>query len=78
MQQLGVSAHDGKQIVEVVRDAAGKPTDCLHSLSLAQCSFGPLTLLHLELQASVGRLQVACSVIDHPLHSAGIAGTEQQ
>ena len=32
MQQLGVSAHDGKRIVEGVRDAAGKRPRLLRSL----------------------------------------------
>jgi hypothetical protein len=78
VQHLGVSGHDGEQIVEVVGDAAGKPTDSFHSLGLVQCRFGALAFLDLELQASIDRLQVARSVIDHALDAAGIAGTEQQ
>ena len=78
MQQLGVSSHNGKQIVEVMRYAAGKLTDGFHLLGLVQRSFGPLTFLHFELQASIDRLQITCSVLDHPLDPAGITGTEQQ
>ncbi len=35
-------------------DAAGELADRLHLLALAQGLFGPLTLLHLDLQLSVG------------------------
>ena len=74
MQQLGVSAHDGEEIVEIVRDAAGKPTDYFHSLSLVQRGLGPLTFFYFELQASIDRLQVARPVIHLLLDSAGVAG----
>ncbi len=42
--------HDGQEVVEVVRDAAGELADGFHLLRLAQRLLGPLARLVLRLQ----------------------------
>jgi len=49
-QQLAAARHDGEQVVEVVGDAAGEPSDRLHLLRLAELFLEMLALAHLEHQ----------------------------
>ena len=43
-KQVAIAANHRKEIIEIVRDSAGEPPDCLHFLSLHQLFFQMLSL----------------------------------
>src|SRR6266446_1610181 len=78
VQHRGIAADHHEQIVEVVRDTAGKLSDRLHSLSLAQCGLSLLALPDLDLEAPVNARQIAGAFVHLRLDAPGISGTEQE
>src|SRR5439155_12161908 len=66
------------EIVEVVRDAARKLSDCLHSLGLAQCGLRLLPLADLDLEAPVEVLEIVRALLHHGLDAPRVSGAEQE
>ena len=61
-----------------MRDAAGKLSDRLHSLGLAQCGLSLLALPDLDLEAPVDARQIARAFAHHRLDAPRVSGTEEQ
>src|SRR5215472_2666956 len=78
VQHRGITADDSQQIVEVVCDAAGKLSDGLHSLGLAQCRFCLLSLPDLDLEAPVDIGQILRALLHYHLDTPRVSGPEQQ
>ena len=47
-ETMGMANDDHEQIVEIMRDAAGKPAQCLHFLRLAQTVLGSFVLRNIR------------------------------
>ena len=60
-QELGVDLNDGKQVVEVVRDGAGRSVGLLEVvIGCGEIDFGSLIVL---CRATLGFLQIGCLVL---------------
>ena len=77
-KQRGIAAYYHQQVVEIVRDPAGKLTDSFHSLGLPQRSFRLLAFLDLEMKASIASLKFTGAFVHYCLDATSVAGTEQQ
>ncbi len=73
-QDVEIADDDAKQIVEIMRHAAGEIADRLHLLRLDQSRLGLLAFGHLGFQRLVGVLQLQCPRLHRCLQRGGIVG----
>ena len=78
VQHRGIAADHHEEIVEVVRDAAGQLSDCLHSLGLAQRGLSLVPLPDLDLEPPVDTREIPRAFIHHGLYAPRISRTEEQ
>ncbi len=70
LQEIHAADDDGKHVVEVVREAAGKLADRFHLLGLPQVLFGNLAAAHLVERPRMGSFQLGV----HAQHRAILPG----
>jgi hypothetical protein len=72
-RELAEAAYDREHVVEIVRDAAGEPTDRFHLLRLAQLRLEPLALARVATHREVARRWVAAQGRERQLDRQGLA-----